>query len=303
MLAAKGQRFLLFAYNACNACFGPWNTRANFDSTKAWFSAWLSSSCASLQWFLEDLQVLAHDRGIPVPVGEASVKDFFESLEERTSHGSVFHTSINFLLPCFTLNQQGFLSYLRRYYEEDAGPLEEPVATIVSAAAKAHYSEELRRLKQGCNRIALAAKLLTPWLRQGMMLYMKGTDAHWLAFGTLASLTLNSANHRKCAHNMAMGQWYFVLRELLINVIQTASILRTLGITLGGICDKEYALQEQRDRCSRVFEVALAINGFRADMRFVLVLSDSFGATTRSRAKLQRRLPSSLSDGRSRPRR
>ena len=41
VLAAKGQLFLLFAYNACNACFGPWNTHANFDSKKAWFSAWL----------------------------------------------------------------------------------------------------------------------------------------------------------------------------------------------------------------------------------------------------------------------
>ena len=34
VLAAKGQRFLLFAYNACNACFGPWNTHANFDTRK-----------------------------------------------------------------------------------------------------------------------------------------------------------------------------------------------------------------------------------------------------------------------------
>ena len=71
----------------------------------------------------------------------------------------------------------------------------------------------------------------------------------------------------------------------MINVIETASTLRTLGITLGGVCDEELALQEQRDRCSRVLEVALAINGFRADslrehdcsyfMRFALVLSDS----------------------------
>ena len=74
------------------------------------------------------------------------------------------------------------------------------------AAAKAQYSEELRRLKKGCNRIALAAKLLTRWLRHEMMLYMKVTDAHWLAFGTLASLKLNGENHRKYAHNMATGQ-------------------------------------------------------------------------------------------------
>ena len=47
VLAAKGQRFLLFANNACNACFGPWKTHENFDTKKAWFSAWLSSSCAS----------------------------------------------------------------------------------------------------------------------------------------------------------------------------------------------------------------------------------------------------------------
>ena len=105
-----------------------------------------------------------------------------------------------------------FLSYLRRYYEEDAGPLEEPAATIDGAAAKAHYSEELRRLKKGCNRIALAAKLLTPSLRHEMLLYMKVTDAHWLACGTLASHKLNGENHRKYAHNMYTGQWYFVLR-------------------------------------------------------------------------------------------
>ena len=79
-------RLLLFAVwdlyhrmwndNACNACFGLWNTHANFDAKKAWFTAWLSSSCASSQWFLENLQELAHDRGIPVPDGKASVKDF-----------------------------------------------------------------------------------------------------------------------------------------------------------------------------------------------------------------------------------
>ena len=45
--------------------------------------------------------------------------------------------------------QQGFLSYLRRYYEEDAGQLEEPAAVIDGAAAKAHYSEELRRPQEG----------------------------------------------------------------------------------------------------------------------------------------------------------
>ena len=84
---------------------------------------------------------------------------------------------------------------------------------------------------------------------------------------------------------MAIGQWYFVLRESFINVIQTASSLRTLGITLGGNCDEEHALQEQRDRCSRLLEAALVINGFLADslrehdssysMRFALVLSYS----------------------------
>ena len=120
------------------------------------------------------------------------------------------------------------------------------------AAAKAQYSEELRRLKKVCNRIALAAKLLTPWLRHEMMLYMEVTDAHWLAFGTLASLKLNGENHRKYAHNMATGQWYSVLRESLINVIQTTSTLKTLGVALGGNCGEENALQEQRDRCSRI---------------------------------------------------
>ena len=91
-------------------------------------------------------------------------------------------TSNDVLVPGFTLNQQG-LSYLRRYYEEDTGPLEEPAAVIGGAAAKAQYSEELPRLKKGCNRIALAAKLLTQWLRHEMMLYMKVTDADWLASG------------------------------------------------------------------------------------------------------------------------
>ena len=47
------------------------------------------------------------------------------------------NTSIKFLLPGFTLNQQGFLSYLQRYYEEDAGQLEEPAAVMDGAAAKA----------------------------------------------------------------------------------------------------------------------------------------------------------------------
>ena len=84
---------------------------------------------------------------------------------------------------------------------------------------------------------------------------------------------------------MATGQWYYVLRESLINVIQTTSTLKTLGVALGDNCGEENALQEQRDRCSRFLEVALAINGFRADslrerdssypMRFALVLSDS----------------------------
>ena len=78
-----------FAYKACDACFGLWNTHSNFDSDKAWFSAWLFSSCASSQWFLENLQELAHDRGILVPVGEASVKDIFESLKKCTSLSAI----------------------------------------------------------------------------------------------------------------------------------------------------------------------------------------------------------------------
>ena len=85
------------------------------------------------------------------------MKDFFESLKECPSLSAIgaqprmmswfsLNTCIKFLLRGFTLNQQGFWSYLRRCYEEDAGPLEEPVAAIDGAAAKAHYSEELRRL-------------------------------------------------------------------------------------------------------------------------------------------------------------
>ena len=89
--------------------------------------------------------------------------------------------------------------------------MEEPAATIDGAAVKAHYSKELRRLKKGRNRISLAAKLLTPWLRNEMMLYIKVTDAHWLSFGTLASLKLSGENHRKYAHNTGTGHWYFVL--------------------------------------------------------------------------------------------
>ena len=82
------------------------------------------------------------------------------------------------------------------------------------------------------------------------MLYMKVTDTHWLAFGTLATLKLNG--------------------------------MRT---ALGGYCCEENSLQEQSYRCAELLEVALAINGFRADslrehgssyhMRFALVLSDS----------------------------
>ena len=79
------------------------------------------------------------------------------------------NTSIIFFLPGFTLNQQGFLSYLRRYCEEDAGALEEPAAAIDGADAKAQNTEDLRRLKKVYNRIALAAKLSTPWLRHEMM--------------------------------------------------------------------------------------------------------------------------------------
>ena len=71
----------------------------------------------------------------------------------------------------------------------------------------------------------------------------------------------------------------------MTNVIQTTSTLKTLGVALGDNCGEENALQEQKDRCSRLLEVALAINGFRADslrehdssypMRFALVLYDS----------------------------
>ena len=63
-------------------------------------------------------------------------------------------TSIKFLLPGCILNQQGFLSYLRRYDEEDAGPLEESAAAIDGAVAEAQNTEELRRLKKGCSRSA-----------------------------------------------------------------------------------------------------------------------------------------------------
>ena len=55
---------------------------------------------------------------------------------------------------------------------------------------------------------------------------------------------------------MATGQWYFVLRESFINVIQTTSTLKTLGVALGDNCGEEDALQVQRGRCSRLLEVA-----------------------------------------------
>ena len=177
---------------------------------------------------------------------------FFESLKERTSLSSIgaqlrmvscfsLNTSVKFLLPGFTFNQQGLLSYFRRFYEEDADPSEEPDAVIDGAAAEAQYTEELRRLKRGCICIALAAKLLTLWLRNEMMLYMKVIDAHWLSFGTLAS---------------------FVLRESLINVMQTTTTLKTLGVAIGGNCGEENALQEQRDRCSRLLEQRWQSTGF-----------------------------------------
>ena len=50
------------------------------------------------------------------------------------------NTSIKFLLSGFTLNQEGFLSYLRRFYEEDAGPFEEPGAVIDGAVAGAQHT-------------------------------------------------------------------------------------------------------------------------------------------------------------------
>ena len=166
------------------------------------------------------------------------------------------NTSIKFFLRGFTLNQQGFLSYLRRCYEEDAGPLEEPAAAI--DGAKAQYTQELRRLKKVCNRIVRVAKLLTLWHRHEMMLYMKVTCTHWLAFGTLATLKLNG--------------------------------MRT---ALGGYYCEENSLQEQSYRCAELLEVALAINGFRADslrehgssyhMRFALVLSDSLANNAQPR--------------------
>ena len=134
VLAAKGQRFLLFAYNACNACFGPWNTHANFDTKKAWFSAWLSSSCASSQWFLENLQELAHDRGIPVPVGEASVKDFFESLKECPSLSAIgaqprmmswfsLNTSIKFFVARFHAESTRILVLPQSLLRRGCGPI------------------------------------------------------------------------------------------------------------------------------------------------------------------------------------
>ena len=89
VLAAKGQRFLLLAYNACNACFDPWNTHANFDTKKAWFSAWLSSSCASSQWFLENLQELAHGQRHSCSRWRGKCETFFESLKECPSLSAI----------------------------------------------------------------------------------------------------------------------------------------------------------------------------------------------------------------------
>ena len=61
--------------------------------------------------------------------------------------------------------------------------------------------------------------------------------------------------------------------------------LKRLESLLAATVARKIVLQEQRDRCSRLLEVALATNGFRADslrehdssypMRFALVLSDS----------------------------
>ena len=117
------------------------------------------------------------------------------------------------------------------------------------------------------------------------MLYMKVADAHWLAFRTLASLKLNGENPPKvCAQH---GHGTVVLRSVrVVDQCHSDIIdLENVGVALGDNCGEENALQEQRDRCSRLLEVALAINGFRADslrehdssnsMRFALVFSDS----------------------------
>ena len=205
------------------------------------------------------------------------------------------------------------LVYFHRYNAQDTGPLEEPAAVIDGTAAKAQYSEELRRLKKGCNRIALAAKLLTPWLRHVMMLYMKVTDAHWLAFGILASFKLNGGNHRKYAHNMATGTGVLRFAKVVDQCHSDnidfenvegrswrqlwrgkcaagakGSLLPTIGGSIGN----------QRVSCGQFARTRLIVRHAVCPCPF-----SQFGATTCSRAKFQRRLPFSFADGSALPRR
>ena len=98
------------------------------------------------------------------------------------------------------------------------------------------------------------------------MLYMKVTDAHWLAFGTSTSSTVKTTESLRssCPRGTSFC-------ESLINVIQTTSTLKTLE-------------SEQKDRCSRLWKWHWQSTGFADSlrepdsshpMRFALVLSDS----------------------------
>ena len=89
LLAAQRQRFLLFAYNACNACFGPWNTHANFDSKEAWFSAWLLALItpifASHQHLFDNVRKHTH-------AYELHVHIYLRSLPRRKVESGCVHT-------------------------------------------------------------------------------------------------------------------------------------------------------------------------------------------------------------------
>ena len=87
-------------------------------------------------------------------VGEASVKDFFESLKECLSLSAIGAQPRMMSWFSFKYQHQVFVA---RFHAESTkilvlppsllrigcGPMEEPAAMIDGAAAKAHYSEEL----------------------------------------------------------------------------------------------------------------------------------------------------------------
>ena len=158
---------------------------------------------------------------------EASVKVLFESLEEWTSYLSAIGA------------QPRMVSWFR-------------LITSIKFCCQASLSTSKAFLSHLASCIALAANLSTPCLRHEMMLYMKVTDEHWIALLTLASLKLNET-HRKYAHSLAIA-------------------LSSANIDFENVGRRSWSQLWRGERSSggkgsshSLLEVALAINGFRAD--------------------------------------